>query len=584
MKRKLALFSLLILLLIAACGSETALDRAQTAINAGDYQTALVEFDASLEDDLDPIERFTALTGRATAHAAVENIDLAMADYAAALSVTMPEGEPAGDYAQVRRARVDLLLSNGRMAEAAVELDALIALQPANAALMMEQAGLYARLENWEAVVTSTDAAIALDANNYGALGVRGAAHLQLRNFEAAIADLKASLQGEIDEASAEVDASRRSNLVDAYYRLGQAMYDIDELQEAVNNYTEALTYVKDPLSEADVLAQRGFVYSELNQYDMALADLDKAITLNPEQAIAYSYRSYIYSDQGNYEAAIADANQAIGLGGDLNSGQQSAIFHARAWAYINVGEYASAVEDTSNSIQLAGADSPDAARTYNLRSQAYYRLGLYEEALADVTTAIELGSADIGALDQFYAQRGRVHLDLGNYEAAIEDTEAAIGLSEASASRQTVLADAYLGLGDYDNAVLSYQNAIALAPDNPWLHNSLGDIYYELDELGSAETEYRAAIGINDNEALFHENLGFTLRDLEDYEGAVDTFTTALAINPDAQYSWFGRGHAHYYLLQDESAAADLQKSLEYEMPEELVEFINSLLGELGG
>ncbi|MGB1250961.1 MAG: tetratricopeptide repeat protein [Candidatus Promineifilaceae bacterium] len=584
MKRKLTLLSFFVLLLIAACSSETALDRAQAALGEGDYTTAITEFDASLESDLAPADRFASLTGRAEAHSGSGNADLALADYAAALSVMTGEGEPAGDFAQVRRARVDLLFANGQVAEAAAELDELITLQPENGALRMEQANLYASLENWEAVVTTTSAAVAQDAANYEALAMRGEANLQLRNFEDAIADLKASLQGEVDEASADVDSSRRSNLADAYFRLGQAMYSLDELDEAITQYTAALEYVSTPIEQADILAERGFIYSEMNQYDTALADLSQAITLNPDKAITYSYRSYIYSDQEDYDAAIADANRAIELGSDLSPNQQSAIYHARAWAYINLGEYENAVDDASNSIQLAGVDNENAARTYNLRSQANRRLGLLENAFTDASTAIELGSADIGALDGFYKQRARVSLDMEDYAAAIADVEAAIGISEATASNYELLADAYLGMGDIDNAVSNYQSAIVLEPDNPWLHNYLGDIYYQNDSYANAEIEYRAAISIDENVSLYHENLGFALRDLEKYTEAVDAFTTSLAIDPDAQFSWFGRGHTYYLQSENDLAIADLQKTLEYDISEGLTEFVNSMLEQMGG
>ncbi|MGH6907325.1 MAG: tetratricopeptide repeat protein [Aestuariivirga sp.] len=58
----------------------------------------------------------------------------------------------------------------------------------------------------------------------------------------------------------------------------------------------------------------RGNAYSNKNEYDLAIADYDKAIALNPEYAEAYNNRGNAYYRKGKYDRAIADYDKAIAL------------------------------------------------------------------------------------------------------------------------------------------------------------------------------------------------------------------------------------------------------------------------------
>jgi tetratricopeptide (TPR) repeat protein len=58
----------------------------------------------------------------------------------------------------------------------------------------------------------------------------------------------------------------------------------------------------------------RGVLYKDQQKYELALADYNKAIELNPNDAKAYYNRGNLYSDQQKYELALADYNKAIEL------------------------------------------------------------------------------------------------------------------------------------------------------------------------------------------------------------------------------------------------------------------------------
>ncbi|HFC11846.1 MAG TPA: tetratricopeptide repeat protein [Anaerolineae bacterium] len=551
MRLKLTTFVLLLLFsLLSACSSDP-LAAARKLADAGDRPEAIAAYDAVLTEASD-----LSAEQLATAHYERGMLYLGMAEF------------------------IDL----GNNDSARDDLEAALAGESADLPIIPALATLarqYADEEQWENVVAVADNALAVEPDNAALLNARGQAHLELRNFEQAIADLKASLQGEVNAASAET--SGFLGLYDAYFRLGRAMLDIGEYEEALTSFSEAINNASGNADKAAAQAERGFTHSEMNEPDQALADLDQAIALDPELAIAYAYRSYAYSAQENYDAAVADANKAVTLGDDLSSGTRSAIFHAKAFANLQVGDYQAALADATESINLEGVDAPNAARTYGLRSRINYNLNDYQAAVDDASKAIEVGASDITALDGFYYRRGLANYALAEYTTALEDVEAAFEVGGATFARYELQGDIFNALGDTDAAVTSYQAAIQLAPENAWLHNYLADIYYDAEDYASAETEYRAALRLDDQNDLFHSNLGYALRQQERFDEAIEAFSAALDLFPDDAWHWYARGYAYYLNFDDASAIADMEQAIALGADDDaLVERANEILGEL--
>ncbi len=71
-------------------------------------------------------------------------------------------------------------------------------------------------------------------------------------------------------------------------------------------------------LSSASAYYQRARSFADVGNYRLALADLGKAIELDPQHAQAYWIRGAIYRQQHRYTWALADFTQAIDLKPDL--------------------------------------------------------------------------------------------------------------------------------------------------------------------------------------------------------------------------------------------------------------------------
>ncbi|HUQ38314.1 MAG TPA: tetratricopeptide repeat protein, partial [Aestuariivirga sp.] len=126
----------------------------------------------------------------------------------------------------------------------------------------------------------------------------------------------------------------------------------------------------------------RGLAYSEQGEYDRAIADLNKALELNPKFEAAYYNRGLANYNKGSYERAIADFDMAI----EINPANAVA-YNNRGLVYNDMGDYDRAIVDLDKSIEL----DPNYATSRNNRGLAYANKGENDLAIADLDKAIEL-------------------------------------------------------------------------------------------------------------------------------------------------------------------------------------------------
>lgn len=113
----------------------------------------------------------------------------------------------------------------------------------------------------------------------------------------------------------------------DKWFEKGFAHQEASRLEDAVAAYSKAISL--DP-EYAIAYNNRGTVYARLKQYDRAISDIDKAISLNPEYAMAYNNRGNAYDDLKQYNRAMADYGKAI----SIDPGDASA-YNNRGVAYM---------------------------------------------------------------------------------------------------------------------------------------------------------------------------------------------------------------------------------------------------------
>jgi serine/threonine protein kinase len=126
----------------------------------------------------------------------------------------------------------------------------------------------------------------------------------------------------------------------------------------------------------------RGVSYDDKGEYDKAIADYTKAISIDPNYAIAYNNRAVSYKHKGEYDKAIADFTKAISI--DPND---AIAYINRGVSYDDKGEYDKAIADFTKAISIM----PNYADPYNNRGVSYKNKGEYDKAIADFRKALEI-------------------------------------------------------------------------------------------------------------------------------------------------------------------------------------------------
>lgn len=104
--------------------------------------------------------------------------------------------------------------------------------------------------------------------------------------------------------------------------------------------------------------SSRGGAYISVDT-DKALADLSKAIELDPSDLAAYYNRSNIYFEKGLLKQALADINASLPLETDLSS--QRSAYYRRGKVLARMGKHQAAIADYTRVIRL-GPDMVEAS------------------------------------------------------------------------------------------------------------------------------------------------------------------------------------------------------------------------------
>ena len=123
----------------------------------------------------------------------------------------------------------------------------------------------------------------------------------------------------------------------------------------------------------------RGRHYRNTGQLDMAVADLEKAIEINPNNALAYRYLGTIFFVKRNYIQALSNLKNAEKLerGNELTQ-----LFSDIGQVYISVGDFDNGEKYFKESIRL----QPNFIEGYQNLIWAEIRQGKFQEALRFAT------------------------------------------------------------------------------------------------------------------------------------------------------------------------------------------------------
>jgi tetratricopeptide (TPR) repeat protein len=193
----------------------------------------------------------------------------------------------------------------------------------------------------------------------------------------AAVVDGKLPVNGstqKLDKASESKLTLSVQDKLEVLDALGNIMRARKLYAEAVTYYDRALSLVEKPEKRHWVYYYaRGTSYERLKNWPAAEADLEKALSLYPEQPLVLNYLGYSWIDQGrNLEEGMALIEKAVALKPD-----DGYIVDSLGWAHFKQGNFKEAVRYLERAVEL----KPDDPVLNDHLGDALWRVGREREA-----------------------------------------------------------------------------------------------------------------------------------------------------------------------------------------------------------
>lgn len=187
---------------------------------------------------------------------------------------------------------------------------------------------------------------------------------------------------------------------------------DLSVIEPLIQTFHQPAAKTVDPIA----CWHRAVTHYELSDRTSAMADIERVLAAEPEDAMAYNLRGVLRYDEGDREAAIADFTQAIQLRPRL-----VAAYCNRGYLQAERGDFLEAIADLNDAIRLR----PDLSLAYFYRGMACQKFGELDVAIANFDEALFYSPQAA----HVYYYRGLARPKMGDYRGAISDLERAIAL-----------------------------------------------------------------------------------------------------------------------------------------------------------
>lgn len=131
----------------------------------------------------------------------------------------------------------------------------------------------------------------------------------------------------------------------------------------------------------ADALLLRASAYAELGDHDLAIADLDESVKLNPSAFRSFDTRGWEYVRKFDYQRAMQDFNRSI----QLNSKNDYA-YNNRGIAHFLLGDFVAAESDFATALSL----SPKKVRAFSALNHMLARMRQAKEGAKPDLSAVK--------------------------------------------------------------------------------------------------------------------------------------------------------------------------------------------------
>lgn len=363
---------------------------------------------------------------------------------------------------------------------------------------------------------------------------------------------------------------------------LDEAQRDIDR-----NQFEAAIAPLQKVIADQPQFAyahfQLAYVYTALKRAKEAQAEYERTIALDPKMSEAYLNLGMLLLDNREEAAAVAPLRKAVDL-----LPAQSRPRYLLAVALDGSGDPAGATASFEALLRL----DPNDVTAIDYLGWAALRAGKPAQAEARFRHAVEVEPKGVdgvrGLAESLAAQKKheavpayREYLELVPDDAPartrfihllldLEQNDAALAeLDRTDAGKPSVeslklRADIQVAQKKWTDAIATLQRAVALAPNDASLRGGLGRTYLQVRDFPNAEKELKAAIQRDARHVEYWKDLSSTYYLSKNYAATLASFDQIDKFETPGAGSWFIRALCYDNLNQPKPALEAYQKFLD--------------------
>lgn len=298
-------------------------------------------------------------------------------------------------------------------------------------------------------------------------------------------------------------------------------------------------------VSHAGLLMRRASIYRMIQRLDLARADADEALKLEPNNFHLLTIRANWARQDGLFDSALADYDAAIAL-----KPSASVNFFFKGLILKEKRDFRGAIEQLDRAIEL----EPNNAEYYCSRGRLYTYLPNLDSAIEDLNTAVAFDPQN----SDFLHWRGRIHRDRQECFEAMRDFESALKLTgdDIDYAWRGIM---HSHLRKNVAALEDVAKAISLAPNNSFHYQFQGIINFGLDNAEVALESMSKAIELMPTWAGHYVWRAAVLYEGRDMDATMADLDKAVQLRSD-EVSLFWRALAYLDVGEIKKAQYDLE------------------------
>jgi tetratricopeptide (TPR) repeat protein len=302
------------------------------------------------------------------------------------------------------------------------------------------------------------------------------------------------------------------------------------------------------PEEQAQQNYNDGIIALNKDEGQLAADLFSKSIALKPDFEKAYYNRCVAYTSVRNYPSALSDINKVL----SISPNNMEARF-AKAMVFFGQGQKDSTNRWLDNCLGIGKH-----AEAFYYKGIMSYQAGDYNEAIKEYSGAIEVKP------DYAYAYNDRASAKraINDLKGAIIDYEKALSLNPSFVFVYNNLGSVYRVSKNYDKAIEYYTKAMTAKPDYLIALNNRGAAKLESGKLDDAKKDFEDVLKKDPKNSQAFNNLASVALKQKDYKKAKDMAGKAIELNTNNGAAYFNRGIARQMLREEDGSCADWKKA----------------------